>query len=42
MIDIVNKAVTWVRTGYPPEAPRHGYLPLLALGDRHRAFRLPN
>lgn len=39
MIDIVNKAVTWVRTGYPPEAPRQGYQPLLALGDRHHSHK---
>ncbi|MCB0926489.1 MAG: DUF3349 domain-containing protein [Mycolicibacterium insubricum] len=34
MSDFVNKAVTWIRTGYPAEAPRHGYLPLLALAPR--------
>lgn len=38
MIEIVNKAVTWVRTGYPPEAPRHGYLPLLALAPHRHSY----
>lgn len=37
MVDIVNKALIWVRTGYPTEAPRQGYLPLLALAAQHRS-----
>jgi hypothetical protein len=34
MAEIVNKALIWVRAGYPTEAPRQGYLPLLALAPR--------
>ncbi|WP_109750585.1 DUF3349 domain-containing protein [Mycolicibacterium fallax] len=36
MIEFVNRAVSWVRTGYPVAAPRHGYLPLLALAQGRR------
>jgi hypothetical protein len=28
---MVNKAVAWFRAGYSPDAPRHGYLALVAL-----------
>ncbi len=27
----LTKAVRWLRAGYPQGAPRHGYLPLVAL-----------
>ena len=40
MNGFVNKAVTWVRSGYPAEAPRHGYLPLLALAARGRRAKV--
>jgi len=26
-----TKPLQWLRAGYPPEAPRHGYIPLIAL-----------
>jgi hypothetical protein len=27
----LTKALRWLRAGYPPRAPRHGYVPLIAL-----------
>jgi hypothetical protein len=31
MTDLVSRAVAFLRAGYPTGAPKHGYLPLLAL-----------
>jgi hypothetical protein len=28
---IINRTLAFFREGYPPAAPRHGYLPALAL-----------
>ncbi len=27
----LTRPLRWLRAGYPPAAPRHGYLPLIAL-----------
>jgi hypothetical protein len=27
----LTRPLRWLRTGYPEEAPRHGYIPLIAL-----------
>ena len=27
----LTRAVRWLRAGYPQQAPRHGYVPLIAL-----------
>jgi hypothetical protein len=37
----LTKALRWLRADYPPGAPRHGYVPLIALTPSPAANRGP-